>query len=304
MWVLLGNTLFTDKSSTRAHPSILSELCMEDNLERLTRYSWGSAKLAYLYRQLGHATRNGCDSIAGCLALLQAWIYEYFPCFLPHQGILTRDFPHAHAGLWDVGMTRKHQQHLVSFRTRLDQLGDHEVCWLPYGAFPAQQVPRTMFTGCIRYRGIIDPYMLDRVVRQLGFIQEIPGDMIRPDDAQRPLSVKSYRVSFLAQMTTLMWDRFVHDAALLGGYTRIPRGGHTCAPNYPTWFRRVSHPITTPNVEDDHGLPQRTNVDYWVGRFMVTAQRSLSEYPTLSRDTRAMLGQVIAVWDAINGLRD
>ncbi|XP_021732688.1 uncharacterized protein LOC110699506 [Chenopodium quinoa] len=148
-------------------------------------------------------------------------------------------------------MTRKHQQRLVSFRTRLDQLCDYEVCWLPYGAFPAQQVPRTMFTGCIRYRGIIEPYMPDRVVRQLGFIQEIPGDMIRPDDAQRPLSVKSYRVSFSAQMTTLMWDRFVPGAAfslLLGGYTRVPRGGYTCAPDYLPWFRRVSHPIVTPNV--------------------------------------------------------
>lgn len=37
---------------------------------------------------------------------------------------------------------------------------------------------------------------------------------------------------------------------------------------------------------------------------MVTAQRSLSEYPTLSRDTRAMLEQVISDWNAINGLAD
>ncbi|XP_021735121.1 protein MAIN-LIKE 1-like [Chenopodium quinoa] len=165
MWVLLGNTLFTDKSGCRTHPSFLTELFVEHNLERLTRYSWGSATLAYLYRQLGHATRNGCDSIAGCLTLLQSWIYEYFPCFRPHQGVLTRDVPYARAGLWDVGMARKHQQRLVSFRTRLDQLGDHEVCWLPYGAFPALQMPRTAFTGCIRYRGIIEPYMPGRVVR-------------------------------------------------------------------------------------------------------------------------------------------
>ncbi|XP_021760217.1 uncharacterized protein LOC110725052 [Chenopodium quinoa] len=108
-------------------------------------------------------------------------------------------------------------------------------------------------------------------------------------------------------MTTLMWDRFVPGVAfnlLLGRYTRVPRGGHTCAPDYLPWFRRVSHPIVTPNVEDDHGLPERTNVDYWVGRFMVKVQRSLSEYPMLSRDTRAMLEQVIDYWNVINGLRD
>ncbi|XP_021757330.1 uncharacterized protein LOC110722363 [Chenopodium quinoa] len=115
------------------------------------------------------------------------------------------------------------------------------------------------------------------------------------------------RVSSSAQMTTLMWDRFVPGDAfglLLGGCTRVPRGGHTCAPDYLPWFGRVSHPIVTPNVEDDVGLPERTNVDYWVGWFMVTAQRSLSEYLTLSMDTRAMLEQVIADWNAINGLKD
>ncbi|XP_021755819.1 uncharacterized protein LOC110721001 [Chenopodium quinoa] len=108
-------------------------------------------------------------------------------------------------------------------------------------------------------------------------------------------------------MTTLMWDRFVPGAAfslLLGGYTRVPRGGHTCAPDYLPWFGRVSHPIVTPKVEDDVGLPERTNVDYWVGRFMVTAHQSLSEYPTLSRDTKVMLEQVINDWNTINGLRD
>ncbi|GAA0187119.1 hypothetical protein LIER_34407 [Lithospermum erythrorhizon] len=39
----------------------------------------GSATLAYLYRQLGIASRSGTKGMCGCLVLLEAWIYEYFP---------------------------------------------------------------------------------------------------------------------------------------------------------------------------------------------------------------------------------
>ncbi|XP_021719333.1 protein MAIN-LIKE 1-like [Chenopodium quinoa] len=89
LWLVLGGTLFVDKSGNRTHPSFLHELCHTDF--PINEYAWGTAALAYLYRQLGTASRKGADSIAGCLTLLQAWIYEYFPCFRPQQGTLTRD---------------------------------------------------------------------------------------------------------------------------------------------------------------------------------------------------------------------
>ena len=46
--------------------------------------AWGAVTLAYMYQQLGMASRVGCKTIAGCLTLLQTWIYEYFPSFRPH----------------------------------------------------------------------------------------------------------------------------------------------------------------------------------------------------------------------------
>ncbi|XP_021720028.1 protein MAIN-LIKE 1-like [Chenopodium quinoa] len=90
MWLVLGGSLFLDKSGNRTHPSFLHELVVEGL--PINEYSWGLATLAYLYRQLGTTSRNGTDSIAGCLTLLQAWIYKYFPCFRPQQGTLTREF--------------------------------------------------------------------------------------------------------------------------------------------------------------------------------------------------------------------
>ena len=64
---LLGCTLFTDKSSTRV-PIVYLSLLMD--LGQVRHYAWGAAALAYLYRQLGTATRADVRQIAGYLTLL------------------------------------------------------------------------------------------------------------------------------------------------------------------------------------------------------------------------------------------
>ncbi|XP_065848775.1 protein MAIN-LIKE 1-like [Euphorbia lathyris] len=83
MWLMLGSTLFVDKSGDQIQPACLLEV--QDGLDDLTGYSRGSAVLAYLYRRLGIASRGDCGQITGCLTLLQAWIFEYFPTFRPRQ---------------------------------------------------------------------------------------------------------------------------------------------------------------------------------------------------------------------------
>ena len=58
-----------------------------------------------------------------------------------------------------------------------------QVVWVPYGPEPASDVPRTVFTGWLRYRDVIEPYMPDRVLRQFGYVQTIPMPINRPDFA-------------------------------------------------------------------------------------------------------------------------
>ncbi|RWR97831.1 serine/threonine-protein phosphatase 7 long form [Cinnamomum micranthum f. kanehirae] len=77
---LLGCTLFTDKSATRVPIYYLSLLM---DLTRVRDYAWGAAALAYLYRQLGTATRADVRQIAGYLTLLTSWVYEHFPFTRP-----------------------------------------------------------------------------------------------------------------------------------------------------------------------------------------------------------------------------
>jgi len=42
-----------------------------EDLGVISTYAWGTATLAYLYRQLGYASRVGVKQIAGYLALLE-----------------------------------------------------------------------------------------------------------------------------------------------------------------------------------------------------------------------------------------
>ncbi|CAI0620612.1 unnamed protein product [Linum tenue] len=82
LFMLLGSTIFVDKSRDRLHPAI--NVFLKD-LRRVAGYAWGVAALAYLYRQLGMATRVGSKSICDCLTLLQAWIYDYFSHFTKYN---------------------------------------------------------------------------------------------------------------------------------------------------------------------------------------------------------------------------
>ena len=66
---LLGCTLFTDKSGTRVSVQYLEPLL---DLGQVHTYAWGAAGLAFMYRQLGLATRSGVKQIAGYITLLEA----------------------------------------------------------------------------------------------------------------------------------------------------------------------------------------------------------------------------------------
>ncbi|XP_028109334.1 protein MAIN-LIKE 2-like [Camellia sinensis] len=78
---LLCCTLFSDKTCTRFPVVYLSLL---SDLMTVSSYAWGAAALAYLYRQLGYASRSGVKQIAGYMTLLEGWIYEHFRGFRPH----------------------------------------------------------------------------------------------------------------------------------------------------------------------------------------------------------------------------
>ncbi|XP_028065469.1 protein MAIN-LIKE 2-like [Camellia sinensis] len=75
---LLGCTLFSNKTCTRVPIVYLSLL---SDLTTISSYAWGAATLAYLYRQMGYASRSDMKQIVGYMTLLDGWIYEHFRGF-------------------------------------------------------------------------------------------------------------------------------------------------------------------------------------------------------------------------------
>lgn len=86
---LFAGVLFTDHSGSQIH---LMYLPLIQDFARCRGMSWGSAVLAYLFRELCKACRMGVEENAGCLLLLQLWAWTRLPTLapVPHGPSLDR----------------------------------------------------------------------------------------------------------------------------------------------------------------------------------------------------------------------
>lgn len=73
---LIGGVLMPDKTGNRVH---LMYLTLLGDLERVRHYSWGSACLALLYREMCRATDPEAKTMGGCTSLLQSWAWYRMP---------------------------------------------------------------------------------------------------------------------------------------------------------------------------------------------------------------------------------
>ncbi|KAK9994976.1 hypothetical protein SO802_024679 [Lithocarpus litseifolius] len=85
---LLGDTIFADKSGDRVHTIWLQML---KDLNIPPWYSWGSACLAWLYRELCRVTDRGASQIGGALILVQYWAWVRFPFLCPRMDLPPDD---------------------------------------------------------------------------------------------------------------------------------------------------------------------------------------------------------------------
>jgi hypothetical protein len=69
---LLRGSYFVDKFGEKLH---LMFLPMLEDFDATGRYSWGSAVLAWLYRELYRATDPDSCDITGALILVQLWAW-------------------------------------------------------------------------------------------------------------------------------------------------------------------------------------------------------------------------------------
>ncbi|CAI0392375.1 unnamed protein product [Linum tenue] len=253
LFVLLGSTLFVDKSRDRLRPAI--NLFLKDH-RRLADYAWGAGALAYLYRQLGVATRAGSKGLCGCLTLLQAWIYEYFPLFRPSQLPQSPDAPRASSWISPrLPGGDEARQRLVRYRQLLDELSADDVTWTPYGRDGHRDIPRSLYTGPIRFSDIAEGYDPSRCLRQFGYRQIIPAAMTVPHDQYRPASGSSYIV-FWDPWVNQLWNNVAARRLELDFASRPCEQPSEIVEEYVDWFLTRSHPrITHPTDEEPQPRP-------------------------------------------------
>ena len=101
----MGYTLFSDKNGIRVS---IKYLKLFKDLDQVSSYAWEVAALAYLYRQLGYASRGGVKQIIGHLPLMRVLLklsydflnilYEYTHCDLlnMHVSMITSQLASSH----------------------------------------------------------------------------------------------------------------------------------------------------------------------------------------------------------------
>ncbi|KAI5657903.1 hypothetical protein M9H77_26696 [Catharanthus roseus] len=97
----------------------------------------------------------------------QAWIYLYFPMFAP----LFRHSPEECKSYMQMfpQIGYKSERKLLDIRLRLDMMTADEVRWIPYRTQDVRDCWVLTWHGFIAYFDCVEPYMLDRVLRQFGF---------------------------------------------------------------------------------------------------------------------------------------
>ncbi|KAK1307577.1 hypothetical protein QJS10_CPA09g00802 [Acorus calamus] len=239
---LLGCTLFSVKSGTTVNVTYLNLL---NNIDEIQSYGWGAAALARLYRQLGIASRANAKQICGYLTLLEAWAYEHFPFLRPSPDPTYDDkTPRANRWIHTRNIPGLQKNSLDVIRELLDMATVDKVDFDPYHSVrdsrPLQEY--AFFKGCLCINCIFEPYMPDRVLRQLGHVQTIPKRTIHPRSiVRRSRNVTGYRVDYSGSVEQLeQWVDSVLSVATRGNRVFRP---WDMTPEYLEWFESVSHRI-------------------------------------------------------------
>ncbi|KAE8785638.1 mutator protein [Hordeum vulgare] len=136
-------TIFANGIGKTAPWMWLKALTVFDN-----KFGWGSAALAYLYRQLDEAcsrsTKDGV--IGGCMLLLSIWSWERLPVGRPKGATFKPWDDHCNhvqlptwAYKWDMVSEVTSDMNLLykQYTNETDSLTAEQVEWKPYGAGPS-----------------------------------------------------------------------------------------------------------------------------------------------------------------------
>ncbi|KAH1232928.1 Serine/threonine-protein phosphatase 7 long form [Glycine max] len=166
--------LFVNKSSSRVSLRYLQFL---RDFEQCNTYAWGPAVLAYLYREMCNATDYKVKSIGGMCILIQMWAWERCTTLAPKRTppvIENKSLGHK----W----LRRGNQHIGN--------DDLRFVWEPYTATVMAALPPICVVGSVAWFAVVplicfhvvEWHQPDRVLRQFGMQQPIPGCPSQPQN--------------------------------------------------------------------------------------------------------------------------
>ncbi|KAL2241069.1 UNVERIFIED_CONTAM: Protein MAIN-LIKE 1 [Sesamum indicum] len=176
---ILGGVLCPDATGNTV---LLLYLRHMENIHEEYTSNWGSAVLAYLYRELCTASQRGKTNIGGAMQLLQIWAWSRIitlapipsseasslvPTIIDPDNILPSP---PYAARWSYHISRTHTAHnaLRIIRNVLDRMQLNEA--LPYYAM---RTTWNIRCPLINY-SLVEMHHPERVLRQFGYVQDIP----------------------------------------------------------------------------------------------------------------------------------
>ncbi|KAF9624138.1 hypothetical protein IFM89_008076 [Coptis chinensis] len=236
---VLGYTIFNDKSGVGVHVAYLQVLLEVDNV---SKYAWGVDALAYLYRELTKTSQRNGRQVAGCMTLLEAWVYEHFRLQNSHMINMDfkRDMPRMRRWMVYPSLSMATMSYLIYLREEKNLLSTREVYWDSYKDVcdirPLDDV--TFFNGVLCVLDIAEGYNIDRVLRQVGYVQRIPSRPIQPKYGSKKTDVR-YNVNHFT--FSRLWTS--GDNHVLSKFERGERvmASSDCINRYIDWFNNISH---------------------------------------------------------------
>ncbi|XP_040251961.2 serine/threonine-protein phosphatase 7 long form homolog [Aegilops tauschii subsp. strangulata] len=208
---VISRTMFADGTGKNAPWMWLKALTVFDS-----KWSWGSATLAYLYRQLDEACCRHTGGIGGCLLTLSIWSWERLPVGRPktvkYEDWDDKDDPlrlPTWAYNWDV-LNETTDDPLVMYKlykSELDAITPEQVEWEPYGKGESfgNPIEFRLNPMCTRDRDLwhmrcplicnwaVELHLPHRVFRQFGLFQPHPPEWEDTDKLLHALDRKKQR---------------------------------------------------------------------------------------------------------------